>query len=210
MEPGFSFQLYRVPMILFYLQIFCLLCLVNIKIYFKTSRFSVTMLFSFASGFESGLCTFSFLGGHTHRHTCIGVSVIFKTNLLSPTPWLPSGLWEAEVAAKGLFYENAQLAMEKFAKILFNFLVAIAYNVVIVPSGRRSLHSGFRVSHAMAKPAGKALQPKEAEQNLQAVCLGRGTSCTHSACYLIQNKNHGCPYDYLTNHHFQMHYQAST
>lgn len=57
---------------------------------------------------------------------------------------------------------SVQLALEKFAKISFNLLAAIRYSV-IVPSGQSSLHSGFQVSHAMAKPAEKALHPKGAE-----------------------------------------------
>lgn len=73
MKHVFSFQSYRVPVILFCLQFFFFyfLSLVNIKIYFKTGNFPGTMLFSFASGFESGLCTFSvpILGANAHMHT---------------------------------------------------------------------------------------------------------------------------------------------
>lgn len=51
--------------------------------------------------------------------------------------------------------------MEKFAKLSFDFLVSITYNIDLVPPGRSGLHSGFQASYAMAELAEKPLQPKE-------------------------------------------------
>lgn len=102
-------------------------------------------------------------------------------------PRPPSGLWEAEAATQGLFHESTQLAMEKFANVSFNPLVSTEYNIVIVPPGRSSLHSGFQVSHVMAKPAEKPLQPKE-QNKIYKQFVWAKEPAAHSACYLIQNK----------------------
>lgn len=77
--------------------------------------------------------------------------------------------------------------MEKFANVSFNPLVSTEYNIVIVPPGRSSLHSGFQVSHVMAKPAEKPLQPKE-QNKIYKQFVWAKEPAAHSACYLIQNK----------------------
>jgi len=94
------------------------------------------------------------LGANAHMHTflvvmynlvfifgmcaCVHVyvlkSLLFLRLISLPLlPDRPQDFERLRLLAKGLFHESAQLAMEKFAKISFNFLAAVVYNVVIVP-----------------------------------------------------------------------------
>lgn len=51
--------------------------------------------------------------------------------------------------------------MEKFAKVSFNLLVSIAYNIVIVPPGKRACIQVSRFPMLCQKPAEKPSQLKE-------------------------------------------------
>lgn len=136
---------------------------------------------------------------------CQGLPHFKDAASLSLCPNLHRDSERLKLQSRGSSSGSTQLTMERFTMVSSNLLVSTGYNIVIVPPGRSSLHC-FQVSR-MAKPAEKPCSQRSRVKFTSSL-FGQRSQLHTEGLLFNSEQNHSCPYNYVTSHHFRMHYQV--